>query len=575
MHILRYILPPLSLTTLMLALSACAGAGQRDANPAPPSQPLAQMTVPSDGPDSRSMAQLMQGEFALADGDVPAASRAFAQAASQSSDPRVAEASAGLAINQGNRDDAQAAIDRMRTTGAGSIALARKRARLALLRGHREEAGKQLNIVLSPGGETAWRDFARILADARDPALAGALLEDLANAKTLPADDAQIWVAMSQLGEKLNRHIYAEHIAEQAAQRFATAPSYAWAGHLKLAAGHERQGLDLYAKAVSKEPDNSRLRQMYAAALGKAGKNREALQVLSKGPQNLDVLTGQAAYAARLEDNSALLRVYKTLKSGRARYDRNIGFLLGQLAEVLDKPKAAMGFYADVPASDENAFEATVRRAVLLDQDGQSARAHTLTQQLQRDYADDKEQLSRAYMLDAQLYVRADKPDAAVATYSRGLEKLPDDTDLLYGRALSEADRGDSKKAVVDLRRVLELKPDDVDAMNALGYTLADENRDLEEAEKLLRQAMEQKPDEPAVIDSWGWLQYRQGNLPAAEKSLRKAWSMRKDPDIGVHLGEVLWQQGRKDDARKIFREVRKDAPNNGSLNKTLERLQK
>ena len=272
------------------------------------------MTVPGDNADSRAMAALMQAEFALGDGDVPAASRGYARAASLSADPRVAEASAGLAISQGDRPGAKAAIERMQSTGADALALARKRARLALLRGHRDQARDELARVLKPGGEAAWRDFARILADARDPALAGILLEEMATPQTLPGDDAGIWVAMSQLGEKLNRHVYAERIAVAAATRFATAPAYAWAGHLKLAAGHQDEGLALYAKAVSADPHDPRLRQLYAAALGKADKYREALAVLKEGPQNLDVLTAQAAYAARLENKGELLRVYGILK---------------------------------------------------------------------------------------------------------------------------------------------------------------------------------------------------------------------------------------------------------------------
>ncbi len=575
MYTMRHILCGLATFALVPLLGACASMHSGAATAPAPEQPLARMAVPGDNADSRAMAALMQAEFALGDGDVPAASRAYARAASLSADPRVAEASAGLAISQGDRPGAKTAIERMQSTGADAVAIARKRARLALLRGHRDQAREELAKVLAPGGEAAWRDFARILADARDPALAGTLLEQMAVPGTLPDDDPGIWVAMSQLGEKLNRHAYAERTAVKAATRFGTAPAYAWAGHLKLAAGHQGEGLALYAKAVSADPNDARLRQMYAAALGKADKYREALDVLKKGPQNLDVLTAQAAYAARLEDKAELLRVYGILQKNRARYDRDIAFLLGQLAEVLGKPKAAMGFYSDVPSSDKNAFEATVRHAVLLDGAGHTQRAHELTQQLQRDYVGDNEQLGRAYMLDAQLFVNHKKSDAAVDAYTRGLAALPDDTDLLYGRALSLADKGDSKAAIADLRRVLELKPGDIDAMNALGYTLADENRDLDEAEKLLRKALDSKPDEPAVIDSWGWLQYRQGHLPAAEKSLRKAWNLRKDPDIGVHLGEVLWQQGRHDDARKVFRQVRKDDPQNATLDATLKRLEK
>lgn len=520
------------------------------------------------------MTRLLEAEFALAGGDTAAATQAYAQASATSPDARVAEASAGLAIGQGKPDEAASAIERMQAAGASPFALARERARLALLRGHRGEARVQLQKILAVGGDRAWREFGRLLAGARDPALAGTLLEELATSKSLPTDDSTIWIAMSQLGEKLNRHIYAEGLADETVRRFGNAQAYAWSAHLKLAAGDTDQGLALYARAVAADPDNARLRLIQAAALSKFDHNREALKVLQAGPQTLDVLIGQAAYAARLEDKTAMKRVYAVLKKNRARYDRNIDFLLGQLAETLGNPKQALTFYSAVPASDEHAFEAGMRQAVLLDQAGQHDQAHARVIRLQDDYSDDPDSLQRAFLLDAQLYARDGRADAAVAAYDRGLKKLPDDADLLYGRALSEADRGNSKAAIADLRRVLKLKPGDVDAMNALGYTLADENRDLDEAEMLLRQALDNKPDEPAVIDSWGWLKYRQGDLAAAEKSLRKAWDMRKDPDIGVHLGEVLWHRGRRDDARKVFGQVRKDDPHNAALAATVKRLE-
>ena len=115
--------------------------------------------------------------------------------------------------------------------------------------------------------------------------------------------------------------------------------------------------------------------------------------------------------------------------------------------------------------------------------------------------------------------------------------------------------------------------PGDVDASNALGFTLADANRDLPEAERLIHAARVAKPDDPAIADSWGWLQYRMGHLDQAAKILRGAWVARKDADVGVHLGEVLWKQGRRKDAQQVFDEVRKLDPHSSSLQDTLRRL--
>ena len=103
--------------------------------------------------------------------------------------------------------------------------------------------------------------------------------------------------------------------------------------------------------------------------------------------------------------------------------------------------------------------------------------------------------------------------------------------------------------------------------------TLADASRDLDEAERLIEIARAARPNDPAIADSWGWLQYRRGHLDEAERVLRSAWAGRKDAEIGVHLGEVLWQRGKRDEAMRVFDEVRRLDPQNASLEATLQRL--
>jgi tetratricopeptide (TPR) repeat protein len=463
----------------------------------------------------------------------------------------------------------------MQATGASAAALDREHARLALMKGHRDEAAADLKRILAKGDRDAWREFAKLLDGARDPALAGALLESLATPQTLPASDASVWVAISQLGVKLERHMYAARIADAAAAKFNDAQACAWAAHLKFDSGDKAGGKALFERALKAAPKDVRLRLVYAAALGQIGENGAAAAMLATGPQTLDVYTARAAYLLHAGDKPALARVYAELERAAPKLDENASYLLGQLADMRGDAKAALGWYAKVPAGDEHAFDATARRAVLLQQQGNAGEAHALAAQLQQDDGDDDEQLRRALLLDAQLYVGAGDQTAAVAAYSRALQQLPDDPELLYGRALSQADSGHSDAAITDLRRVLQLKPDDVDAMNALGYTLADVNRDLGEAERLLKRALAAKPDEPAVIDSWGWLQYRLGHLDQAEQSLRRAWGAQKDPDIGVHLGEVLWKQGKHDEADRVFAAVRKADPRSTALHEAMQRLQR
>jgi Flp pilus assembly protein TadD len=127
--------------------------------------------------------------------------------------------------------------------------------------------------------------------------------------------------------------------------------------------------------------------------------------------------------------------------------------------------------------------------------------------------------------------------------------------------------------AVADFRHLLKLKPGDVEASNALGFTLADADRDLPEAEKLIAAARKAKPDDPSIADSWGWLQYRLGHLDQAAAVLRGAWQASRNADIGAHLAEVLWKQGHQQEARRLFDEAHKLDPHNATLQDALKRL--
>jgi Flp pilus assembly protein TadD len=123
------------------------------------------------------------------------------------------------------------------------------------------------------------------------------------------------------------------------------------------------------------------------------------------------------------------------------------------------------------------------------------------------------------------------------------------------------------------LRQVIAKAPDNQQAYNALGYSLADRNVRLKEAHALIEKAQKMAPADPFIMDSMGWVQFRLGKLDEAETQLRKAYQLRGDPEIAVHLGEVLWKKGQQDDARKLWREAQAKDPKNDALKSTLARL--
>ncbi|HEY8681911.1 MAG TPA: tetratricopeptide repeat protein [Rhodanobacter sp.] len=562
-----------TVTALALVLGACASSpAQISQQRAAAAQPLARLVVATPDAEHDVMAQLLAGEMALGRTDLKTASAFYARAMALSRDPQVAERAAMLAIAVHDGDAAQRALDRWQVLGAKPAAMAQARAELALDRGDTDEARRQLELLTNSGDKDAWRLFGRVLLSARDQAQAVRLLEALATPQRLPAD-AQAWLAMSELGDKLGRHAYALQIAEAAMQRFKSAETYAWAAQMKFKDGDHDGARALLQKATAKAPQNIQLRLAYAGMLSQAGDYAAASRLLEHGPQSADTYALRAALAAQRKDSKTLTALYQQLQHAAPEVREHSTYLLGQLAEMQHRDDEALAWYRQVGDDDEHAFDADLRSAVILQSQGRSADAHELLQQMQMDYLDQPAQLRQAYEVDAELYIRELKYAQAEAAFSRALQVVPDDPGLLYGRGLAYAEANQIDQAVQDFQRLLKIKPDDVDASNALGFTLADANRDLPEAERLISRARAAKPDDPAIADSWGWLQYRLGHLDQAEQTLRGAWLARKDADVGVHLGEVLWKQGHRQDAQRVFDEVRKLDPHSSSLQATLKRL--
>jgi len=123
------------------------------------------------------------------------------------------------------------------------------------------------------------------------------------------------------------------------------------------------------------------------------------------------------------------------------------------------------------------------------------------------------------------------------------------------------------------LRRLIELKPEHAHAYNALGYTLADRNVRLAEARELIEKALKLAPEDAFIIDSMGWVLYRQAEIDESLKFLRRAFAARTDPEIAAHLAEVLWISGKRAEAEKILGEAAQKHPDNETLNQTIQRL--
>ena len=141
-------------------------------------------------------------------------------------------------------------------------------------------------------------------------------------------------------------------------------------------------------------------------------------------------------------------------------------------------------------------------------------------------------------------------------------------------RAMTAGGLGNYEAMEADLRRVLEQQPDDPAALNALGYTWADQGVRLEQARDMIRRALEQQPNDPAILDSMGWVLYRLGRPEDALPFLRRAYAQFPDPEVSAHLGEVLWVLGEEDDARRVWATALEQSPDAERILETLQRLE-
>jgi tetratricopeptide (TPR) repeat protein len=174
--------------------------------------------------------------------------------------------------------------------------------------------------------------------------------------------------------------------------------------------------------------------------------------------------------------------------------------------------------------------------------------------------------------VEAQLLRDAKAWNDTYEMLTKAVAEYPDSFELRYDRAMA-AERIDRLDVLEeDLRRVISMKPDYAHAYNALGYTLAEKTDRLPEAKALIEKAHELSPDDPFILDSLGWVNYRLGRVDDALRHLQSAYAVRPDPEIAAHLGEVLWKVGQRDEAEKIWRAALTENPNHETLTTVMQK---
>ena len=245
-------------------------------------------------------------------------------------------------------------------------------------------------------------------------------------------------------------------------------------------------------------------------------------------------------------------------------------FYQAQAAEALGMSRQAIAYYALVTEGDR-ALASALRRAELIALDGDMDTARAELAGMRE--ADDRETVEQSWLTEARILREQEEREEAFEVLDQALADFPASVPVLYSHSLLAAELGRVDVAENDLRTIIAAQPENAAALNALGYTLADQTERYDEAEALIRQAYILQPNEASIVDSMGWVAFRQGRLEEAEEFLSKAWGLDRNPEIAAHLGEVMWVTGRRDEAIAIWREGAELDPDNIVLVETLERL--
>jgi len=323
---------------------------------------------------------------------------------------------------------------------------------------------------------------------------------------------------------------------------------------------------------LAANPDQHSLRMLLARGLFEAEALEEARaeyeRLHNALPEDGEVLFALAVLSIEDEDYDQarrhLLRLVRTdQRVSQAQY------YLGLIAEKTSDVPLALREYGKVTGGYEF-ISAQGRIADLLQEtQGLEAARNFLSQQRQR-----LPRLAAQFeLLEGQLLSRVGSESELFSHLDRALMVHTEDIALLYFRAMSGQAHGHLDILERDLSSIIRLDPDNADALNALGYTLADQTDRYDEALQLISKALALKPNEPAFIDSMGWVLYRLNRLDEALPYLEKALELFPNDEVAAHLGEVLWASGKTRRAKKVWRKALEDYPESPYLKSVLERF--
>jgi tetratricopeptide (TPR) repeat protein len=536
--------------------------------PGPPAADLPKLDL--TGP---MLYQFLLAEVALQRGNAGLAAQAYSDLAKKTRDPRVARRATEIALYARMGSVATDSARIWLETEPESAQARQTLTGLLISSNNLEEALPHLRILLSAGGRSpaeAYLQLNRLLSSNQDKkATLGAVKSLTADHPELPeahfavaqaalnAEDDALALSEIRAATKLRPDWEAAVLVEGQILQKTSIPAARerWEEYLKINP-KAREARMSYARALVAE-------QRYPEA------RAEFRRLLADFPDNTDVVFAVGLLSFQLNDYAEAKANLQRLLGMNFR-DRNaVRLYLGQIAEEEKNYPEALRWYDEV-GRGEQYLGAQIRHAQVLAKQGNLDAARAYLRQLNVNGDQARVQLILA---EAGLLRDANRAAEAFELLNRALVEQPENPDLLYDQAMlgEKINRMDVLEA--NLRKLIAMQPDHAHAYNALGYSLADRNQRLQEARQLIEKALALSPNDAFIIDSMGWVLYRQGDNKQAIEFLRRAFNARQDAEIAAHLGEVLWTSGQRAEAEKIWQAAMKKSPENEALSSTIRRF--
>ena len=511
------------------------------------------------------------GDAALERNELPEAARAYRRAAEASDDELLAEQATRVAFDHSQLRETALAADRWLALNPTSEQ-ARRYAGVAALELHRLDVAEQhfdqllTTYYLSPAA-----GFIALLPVVSDHGTPPDVTELV---RRLSARHPDVAEGHYSVGSAAMRSENLALALERADRAIELAPYWVPARMLRaralIAGGQEQAGIDAARDLVMAPEADIATQLEYALLLAGTGGDAEARAMLTPFASGPTVIPGAVRALGALDldrgDLDAAQSRFESLLSTGAQSYESLYFL-GVIADRRNDTQQALRYYTRVTGGDY-ALAAQGRIArIKADESGLDAGLAHL-----EEYARVHPQRGPAIIASrAGLATGVGDLARAIAILDAGVAQYPDSLDLRMARVFALERAGKPEAAIRDLRQLLQERPGDAVVQNALGYTLADHDRDLGEADSLIRAALRQTPDSAAVLDSMGWVLFRQGRLDEAAEYLERARAIGDDAEIDLHLGEVQWARGDRDAARRTWQEALERRPDDARLKERLE----